>query len=275
MRVYQLLSFTFLMSACLIISACKKKPIDPGNDPNFTIIANSDDGYGMYNRKVEVFGISIYAHRKVGDSKLLHTANILAQYLDNDENGIVDNPLVVSKIIENNASIGMKKSSSSWVRTPENAQDLYDSECLPVWHTNGQTGQFDATLEEVLHVITHSGYADVYPNQLGEMQGSDLCKAMDIARGGYYEDIPNNYPSTAWYTYDDNTCEYGCQATEYIYWALTSLLGAQINRLDEIEHEWKLNTADLVQNNDTSIYAILTDTVFKFPTTLPDGTYNH
>jgi len=263
------------MSACFLVSACKKKPIDPGNDPNFTIIANSDDGYGMYNRKVEVFGISIYAHRKVGDTKLLHAANVLAQYLDNDENGTADNPLVVSKIIENKASIGMKKSSSSWVKTPENAQDLYDTECLPEWHTNGKTGQFDATLEEVLHVITHSGYADVYPSQLGEVKGSDLCNAMDIARGGYYENIPSNYPSSAWYTYDDNTCDYGCQATEYLYWALTSLLGAQANRLDEIEHEWKLNTQYLVQNSDTSIYAILTDTVFKFPTALPDGTYNH
>ena len=229
----------------------------------------------MYNRKVEVFGINIYAHRKVGDSKLLHTANILAQYLDNDEDGIADNPLVVAKIIENQATLGMKRSSGSWVKTPEFAQDLYDDECLPEWHTNGQTGQFDATLEEVLHVITHSGYASAYPDALGEYQGTDLCNAMDIARGGYHEDIPETYPSAAWYSYDDKTCDYGCQATEYIYWALTSLLGAQANRLDEIGHEWKLNTPDLVQNNDPAIYTILTDTSYKFPTILPDGTYNH
>lgn len=275
MSSFHILSFASIVNIFLLVSACNKQPIDPGNDPNFTILANSDDGYGMYNRKVEVFGINIYAHRKVGDSKLLHTANILAQYLDNDEDGIADNPLVVAKIIENQAALGMKRSSGSWVKTPEFAQDLYDDECLPQWHTNGQTGQFDATLEEVLHVITHSGYASAYPNALGEYQGTDLCNAMDIARGGYYEDIPETYPSGAWYSYDDKTCDYGCQATEYIYWALTSLLGAQANRLDEIEHEWKLNTPDLVQNNDPTIYTILTDTSYKFPTILPDGTYNH
>jgi hypothetical protein len=61
--------------------------------------------------------------------------------------------------------------------------------------------------------------------------------------------------------------------TEYIYWAMTSILGAQENRLGEISPEWDLNTADLVQKTDTSIYSLLTDPQYKFPTVLPDGTY--
>ena len=67
--------------------------------------------------------------------------------------------------------------------------------------------------------------------------------------------------------------EYNCQVTEYHYWALTSILGAQQNRLDEIGQEWKLNTKEKVQNQDAAVYQLLTDPQYNFPTVLPDGTY--
>ena len=63
--------------------------------------------------------------------------------------------------------------------------------------------------------------------------------------------------------------------TEYIYWAMTSILGAQENRLSEIEHEWKLNTKALVESTDTSVYSLLSNPQYAFPTILPDGTYKH
>ena len=66
----------------------------------------------------------------------------------------------------------------------------------------------DASLEEILHLITQYGYAKVYPNKLGENKNSDIAKAMDKARGGYFKNVPNSYPSSAWYTYDDKTCNY-------------------------------------------------------------------
>ncbi|NQY06129.1 MAG: hypothetical protein HRT68_08095, partial [Flavobacteriaceae bacterium] len=66
--------------------------INPGNDPNFTIVENTDNnGLSSFNRKVEVFGIPIYAVPTVDDNRLLHAANIMAQYLDNNEDGTLDN----------------------------------------------------------------------------------------------------------------------------------------------------------------------------------------
>lgn len=62
-------------------------------------------------------------------------------------------------------------------------------------------------------------------------------------------------------------------ATEYIYWALTSILGAQENRLNEIQQEWKLNTKEKIQQTDTAVFDLLTDPQYKLPTVLPDGTY--
>ena len=62
-------------------------------------------------------------------------------------------------------------------------------------------------------------------------------------------------------------------ATEYIYWAMTSVLGAQETRAHEIQQEWKLNTEVKVRETDKAIYALLTDPTYVFPTVLPDGTY--
>ena len=244
--------------------------ISPGNDPNFTIIAHMDAGFTTTNRKVDVFGIPIYAYSDVEDSKLLHAANLMAQYLDNNEDGTVDNMTLLTALTTNNAALFMWKSES---QINLNGQDLGADESIPSWHTNGHTGRFDAAIEEVWHVITHTGYANAYPTIFGENAGSSLTNAMDIARGGNFMTIPNSYPASAWYTYDDQTCEYDCMATEYIYWAMTSILGAQEKRLNEIAQEWVLNTRTLVENTDTTIYSLLTDTQYMFPTVLPDGTY--
>ena len=269
--------FCITILSLAIILSCKKDnntnqsgPISPGNDQNFTIVAHSDTGFTSTNRKVMVFGIPVYAFYDVEDSKLLHAANIMAQYLDNDENGIVDNSLLLTTLLNNEAALFMWKTES---QINLNAQDLGADESIPIWHTNGQTGQFDAALEEVWHVITYSGYSDAYPEIFGENSGTSLTNAMDIARGGNFTSIPENYPNNAWYTYDDQTCDYQCMATEYFYWGMTSILGAQENRLNEISQEWDLNTRSLVENKDTAIYSLLTNPVYNFPTILPDGTY--
>ncbi len=251
--------------------------IDPGTDPNFTIVANSDKGFSNFNKKVIVFGIDIYAVSTVENSKLLHAANVMAQYLDNDEDGAIDNQLVLDKIIENNAFLVMWSSENDLnINPPSNriGQDLGNDETNPTYVTSGRTGRFDASLEEVLHIVNNAGHSYAYPDVFGQNRGSELANAMDIARGGQFLTIPSTYPTTAWYTYYDSTCEYAdCQTIEYLYWSLTSMLGAQENRLDEIGEEWKLNTRDLVESTDSAIFRILTDTTYKLPTILPDGTY--
>ena len=56
------------------------------------------------------------------------------------------------------------------------------------------------------------------------------------------------------YSYDDVTCTYGCQKTEYLYWLLTSYLGGQGGegsaRGKQIHHEWKLSSRSLVREGD-------------------------
>jgi len=274
-----------VIGVIITFSSCKKddetnpSAISSGNDPNFTIVTHSDEGFSSFSRKVVVFGIDIYAVSGVEDTKLLHAANVMAQYLDNDEDGTVDNQLVLDKMLENKAFMVMWKNENDLDIEPPSGrkgQDLGNDETHPEFVSNGRTGEFDASLEEVLHIINGAGHSKAYPQAFGQNVGSELANAMDMARGGQFMDIPNQYPTNAWYTYDDTTCDYAsCQTIEYLYWALTSMLGAQENRLDEIGNEWKLNTKQKVQDTDTAIFSLLTNPTYKMPTVLPDGTYRH
>ncbi len=155
---------------------------------DFTVVSHSDSGFESMNRKIEVFGIPIYAASGVEGARLVHAANIMAQYLDNDENGIVDNQQVLDKMLAAKAFLFMWKTESDLenFNPPDGmeGQDLGNDETIPEWHTNGKQGQFDASLEEVWHLITHTGYSTLYPDIFGESVGSSLANAMDVARGG-------------------------------------------------------------------------------------------
>ena len=237
-----------------------------------------------FGKRVDVFGIPVYATADTPDSKVLHAANVLAQYLDNDADGKPDHAQVHAMMKKNKAAMVMAATERSFERLdvhryiPERTWDamitqgLFGEETLPAW---SRRGRFDATLEEVLHLITHAGYAYVYPEVFGEKPGTQIAKAMDLARGGHFRRVPRSYPAGAWYTYDDRSCDYGCQVTEYIYWGLTSLLGAQDypGRGRDIGEEWRLNTQEKVKQGDPTLYRLLTDPKYRFPMVLPDGKY--
>ena len=277
-------SYTLLLGLLLSLCSCKKNNtiqpgvIPSGNDPNFEIVANVDEGFSGFNRKVVVFGIDLYAVPAVADLKLLHAANVMAQYLDNNEDGTVDNVLVLDHMLANKAFLVLWKQEDDLDFDPPQdrlGQDLGNDETFPMFVAEGKTGPFDASLEEVLHLVNYAGHSFAYPKVFGLNPGSELANAMDIARGGQFFNIPDPYPADAWYSYDDETCEYDCQSIEYLYWALSSLLGAQENRLNVIGHEWKLNTHALVELKDPAIYTLLTNPGYRLPTKLPDGSYRH
>jgi len=239
----------------------------------FTIQNRGDSDMARFTKQVQVFGLYIYATNTTGDDKLLHAAHVLAEYIDNDEDGVPDNPKIMKALLERNGAIVMRKTERERVTGPRpRGQGLYEEETIP----NGRAqGRFDASLEEILHMVTDYGWEGAYPEVFGRWPGSEVAGAMDLARGGQFEEVPDKYPEEAWYSYYDETCDYNCQVAEYIYWALTSILGAQDypERLEEIEEEWKLNTREKVKAVDPAVYAILTNPEYKLPTVLPDGKY--
>ncbi len=261
---------------CLLLGACS------GSDESGNGVQTASAFDTLFPKHIDVFGVSIRGTAGTPDDNMLHAANVMAEYLDNDADGMPDNALVVRMLQENNATLIMTidfdeldavRAEIGVGDMPEGVlQDQNAAETRPGGAANGV---FDASFEEVLHLITHGGYAHAYPDAFGEEPGTLLANAMDKARGGRFMQIPDPYPEGAWYSYDDQTCDYGCMAAEYIYWGLTSLLGAQDfpGRLEQIDNEWRLNTPELFEERDPDLFALLTDPEYALPTRLPTGNY--
>ncbi len=270
------------------------------HDPSASASAPAPLSFESYfQKKVEVFGIDVHATAAASDEKVLHGAGVLAQYLDNDGDGQPDDAFLVETLLKHDGRLFMavdreeldgifdkiedehpgSLAKTAWWVSSEGItapdwiwQDLQAEETLP---GGGESGEFDGALEEVLHLVSHVGLANAYPEAFAEAPGSKLALAMDKARGGGFLTVPDSYPDDAQYSYYDDTCAYQCQATEYLYWALTSLMGGQSapGRLQDIGEEWRLNSAEKLASGDKDIYALLTDPSFNMPTVLPDGLY--
>ena len=252
---------------------------DAITEPAFSItpLESTDPLARFFTQEAQVFGVRLVATASVPAAKLSHAATIMAEYLDHNEDGEADDALVVEAMIANQALLVMFASSSELERSgifESRIIDDYWGQDLYADETN-IPGRFDATLEEVLHLISTAGYATVYPEALGVTPDTLLTDAMDLARGGRFTTVPEAYPDGAWYHYDDQTCEYGCMATEYLYWALTTLLGAQESprRCAEIAREWEPCTAAQLEMQDPAVHRLLTDPQYHLPSVLPDGVY--
>jgi glycosidase len=251
-------------------------------------------------KAISVFGVWLLAADDVSNESFRHAAAVMAGYLDSDSDGIADDALVVQTMVAANSAMVIMHhpddADALFESLPNSfhdkldqgeiqLQDLYEIEI----HPDGRgANNFDATLEEVLHLITHVGYAGAYPSLFAEQSDSNLTRAMDLARGGHFQEsspddceeedsvcaIPQGgYPAEAWYHYDDGTCDYSCMATEYLYWALTTAIGLQADsqRCAAIDHEWEpCTTEELISTDEAIITLILESTL---PKAVPNGEY--
>ena len=251
--------------------------------PKFEVIVqevtkenNYKSFYKKFNRAVNVFGLTVVADKKAPEDKLVHQAWVMYQYLDNDQNGFVDNYKVVEFLQNEKAYMFLTSKRFNPERHEKDgwnvAQDCFADETRPNGLPfNEDADEFDATLEEVWHLISN-GYVAVYPEIFGlDPDSSRLTAAMDVARGGQFERIPRPYPDEAWYSYYDFSCEYQCMAMEYFYWGLTTLLDAQSHplRAEQIKGEWRLTTPEQLRDGDKLLSELLEDIKYKLPTRLP------
>ena len=247
----------------------------------------------VFSTFVDVFGIYLVATPDAPDSYVKHSANVLAEYLDNDEDGAPDDPAVTNFLAEGNYIVPIWASNdrdaffegTRGTYCEDNvgtAASLYYLE--DQWAIGGieVADSWDTNLEEIWHVISKGWYA-VYPESFGDAyeeggNESTLMEAMDLARGGKFLTPPEQYPPSSWYNYYDESCSYACQLHEYFYWGVVANIGA----LEKVpskcgpssdSQEWTLCTREQLREIDPMMFALLNEDGFNFPTTIPDGNY--
>eukprot|EP00111_Clytia_hemisphaerica_P008270 TCONS_00024122-protein len=241
-----------------------------------SLVETFGEPFSIFTKYVKVFDLYFVATETSDDLKVLHGASVLYQYLDNNDDGKPDNEMVYQKLIEVKALMVMfadEKEMDKNEHILEQIDDLgftlQDLEADETRPGSTHPEYFDASLEECFHMVT-VGYNEAYPEVFGTKRGSKIADAMDKARGGYFPKIPKEYPSNAWFSYYDETCEYcDCMIVEYMYWLKTSILGAQAFRAVQIDDEWRCPTCDSVQEIDPDGYALMTDPQYKFATVCP------
>ena len=283
----RLVAFLFLPAMACTGSEgapAEREPVSTVDSADFEVVDNplSDQpGYRNFTQFVNMNGLGVYGEAGISEEKMLYVAAVFAELLDNDEDGQWDDPDVFGELLAQEALMPIFASEGSAAEQEffdHYSGDgvsavLYDGEVDP-----SQPGHWgsDATVEETMHTINHVGQVAVYPGVFGlEPDASRLSDAMDVARAGQWTSVPDSYPEAAWYHYDDRTCDYGCMAIEYIYWAQVSLMGI----LDDpqtctgIANEWELCSPSLLQEGDVLIHALLTDPAQPLPQLAPDGVY--
>ncbi len=275
---------TLLLLMVLIASFTTASGLDTGSEPStevpdlkITAVPEKMSEFQQhFSQYTSVFGVHVLATRGVSSDKVRHVAAVLAEYLDNDEDGVADDPAVVEAMASRQMGMVLFGSEREMERMDGSGIERFGYQYMQgqFAEETKPPGQFDATIEEVLHLVT-TGYAEAYPRIFGPRPGTALGDCLDRARGGRFGSVPRRYPEKAWFHYDDRSCDYPCMAVEYLYWALTSLLGAQAEpaRARQISNEWQLPTAELMREKDPWITALLEDSRYHWASQLPDGHY--
>ncbi len=223
-----------------------------------------------FSKQVTVLGVAtIFAEASVSDAKILHAAGVVAQYLDNNADGTIDNGAIESSMRGASPipTMVMFATAGTATETAFNSSGgyghpLYGEEV----HPEGTSATvFDASLEECLHLINDNGWKRAWPSVFGATAGTTIANLMDaVASAGYYTGNPT--PGV------DNR-DYGTQVDEFHYWNITSILGIQSIRASEIAFEWRLPSASQIQAASPDSYALFTNSGYGMPTVAPNGNY--
>lgn len=270
-----------LMSILLFLTMM----IHAQNEVCFEIEPNpnsSNPAFQCFSKYVNVLDcFEVYAQQNVSDEKVLHVAAVAAELLDNNEDGVVDDMILSYELQNSQALIPVFTFDGN--SCMENFEDNYEGDGVSaVLFRNEidptQPGHWgdDATVEEVIHTINHVGHVSIYPDVFGLSPNSSIMSdAMDIARGGQFLEVPNNYPEDAWYHYDDWTCDYECMAIEYLYWCIVT----DMDILNDpqtcagIANEWEPCSPELFETTDVIMHGVVNNLNYLLPQLAPDGNY--
>ncbi len=200
---------------------------------------------------------------QVPAEKLQHAANVAAEWLDNDEDGQVDEPRLIEAMQSNDPVVLMTGNGISMLAMPHllPAIEGRQSQDLSAAETDPAGDRRDASQEEIHHIIMNAGWISLFPATFSDQAdvSSTLYQAWKFADENQH------------YVYNDPTCDDSCKVTEFVYLATAAYFGdIEDLQTDEI----RLYTRDELQQTIPAVIEIFESADYTYPTNhWPDGTY--
>ena len=217
----------------------------------------------FFTKKAKVFdAVTICATQHVADSKLKHAANVTAQWLDNNQDGVVDEPRLIVPLQGNHATLLMSSegfSDQAFEKLEPYfeymvGQDLAANETNPL-------RQRDASQEEIHHLIVNAGWQSYLPTVFSDSktQRSEVYKQWQLAE------------QQGLYKYDDPTCDDACKTIEFFYLGTAAYLGS---KSDLESDEMRVKTRKELQYMLPGLVKIFESKRYHYPLVKwPDGNY--
>lgn len=177
-----------------------------------------------YSKVIRAFGVEIVTRPDIDDKLLVHVSNIMAQYIDNNMDGIPDNTVNLVEV-KAKAHIVLLRDEEEWdlfrkhefegIRragriNPDDIGVMFANH-MNVNRPEGlQHETFDETLKHCWFLLSR-GYARLWPEIFGAKKGTALGNAMDKAMTGPKAWFtPKTRFTGAGYT-GREVCDYACQ----------------------------------------------------------------
>ena len=221
----------------------------------------------IYDKSAVVFdAVTICGTSGVSQDKIDHAAGVAAQWLDNDQDGVVDAPRLLAQLETAEPTILMTENGiGAWsgIRTVIAKRGIAGSQDLGAQETNPADGGRDAAPEEIHHVIMNNGWQRLLPDTFSELDADNsvLRQAWAQAEAG------------SLYSYDDPTCDSTCKVTEFVYLATAAYLGSDADLQSD---ELRIPDQQQLRELAPTVVEIFESTDYVYPLIMwPDGNYPH
>ncbi|MEM7032583.1 MAG: hypothetical protein AAF629_23725 [Chloroflexota bacterium] len=220
----------------------------------------------VFDKSAFVFDVFlICGTRDVSAEKLSHAAQVAAEWLDNDEDGQVDEPQLLETLRASKPMVIMSANGVPITVLPRILPTLSDYKTQDLWafETAPAGDNRDASQEEIHHLIMNAGWQTLFPATFSETasDNSTLYQAWKFADDNEY------------YVYNDPTCNASCKVTEFVYLATAAYMESGAEK-DLASDEMRLKSRAALQEKIPSMIDIFEADSYVYPTHhWPDGQY--
>ena len=243
---------TIFMIFTLILSGCNNQEINkvsvlPSNLVPLKVFSCNNDSLPISlsakNALIEAgmtrcmmpFGVLLSADRNMPISYLEMAGKILAEMLDQNLDGIIDDSLLLVHISNwGNAWLAMPTNYNQWEtqQLPILENELGYDIIIPSWWmgpTNAEPNEHSKAVmvEEIAHFLTQFGYSPCYPNKFGvENWSSIIAQETMTAQCEWWQHPENNCPDSP--AQSNGDCSYpNCDVVEFYQQVLILRSGMQ------------------------------------------------